>query len=372
MALKIAHIVRQFSPSIGGLETAVLNLAQKQRETLGIDAYVVTLERVFGLNAKLPAQDEVAGVPVVRLPWWGSTRYPLAPSVLLHLGAADILHVHAIDFFFDFLALTQPIHRRAMVASTHGGFFHTGRFARIKRLWFNTVTRASIRAYGRIIACSQSDAALFRHHAAGRLITIENGIDREKFRGAAAQTQTRTIIYFGRFAENKRLSSLFPILAALQEKHPDWRLIVAGREGEIKAEQILEMARHAGVATAVSCVAEPSDEQLRRLIGEASFFICLSSYEGFGMAAVEAMSAGLLPILSDIPPFRRLCEETDFGLVATLDDPHGTAEMMEANILDETAYRIRRASVQDAVRQYDWNNVAKQYSDACHEVLAQK
>jgi alpha-1,3-mannosyltransferase len=41
----------------------------------------------------------VAGIPIQRLPWRGSSRYPLAPSVLWHLQSADVVHVHAIDFF---------------------------------------------------------------------------------------------------------------------------------------------------------------------------------------------------------------------------------------------------------------------------------
>jgi hypothetical protein len=53
------------------------------------------------------------------------------------------------------------------------------------------------------------------------------------------------------------------------------------------------LAGIAGVSDAVHFVIDPSDDQLRSLIGEASYFGCLSAYEGFGLAAVEAMSAGL-------------------------------------------------------------------------------
>jgi alpha-1,3-mannosyltransferase len=44
---------------------------------------------------------------------------------LRHLRDADIVHVHAIDFFFDFLGWTKPLHGKKLVVSTHGGFFHT-------------------------------------------------------------------------------------------------------------------------------------------------------------------------------------------------------------------------------------------------------
>src|ERR1700727_2164921 len=96
-SLKIVHVVRQFSPSVGGLEASVLSLARAQRRRLGIDASVVTLDRVFGDAGRLGAEDIVEGVPVCRLPWCGSSRYPLAPSVLKHLQSADVVHVHAID-----------------------------------------------------------------------------------------------------------------------------------------------------------------------------------------------------------------------------------------------------------------------------------
>ena len=246
----------------------------------------------------------MASVPVHRLPWRGSPRYPLAPSVLSHLQPADVVHVHAIDFFFDFLALTRPLHRQTMIASTHGGFFHSAQLPLVKKFWFNTVTRASIHAYHRIVACSHSDADLFRSRAGHRLAVIENGIDQAKFKGAASPVQTRTIIYFGRFAQHKRVGQLFPLLARLREQDSAWQLIVAGRDADQTAQQLMAMADEACVADAVRFVINPSDAQLRSLLGEASYSACLSAYEGFGLAAVEAMSAGLLPILSGITPFR--------------------------------------------------------------------
>lgn len=365
--MKIVHVVRQFSPSVGGLESAVLSLARAQRSELGIASHVVTLDRVFGRPDLLPAAEQIGGVPVVRLPWRGSSRYPLAPGVLRHLQAADVVHVHAIDFFFDFLALTRPLHRRPMVASTHGGFFHTERFARLKKLWFNTATRASALAYHRIIACSHSDRTLFQNLCGERLVTIENGIDTEKFAGAAANTQTRTIIYFGRFTGHKRIALLFPILAALRGLHPDWRLILAGREAELTIPQLMAMAQAAGVADAVSCISAPGDAQLQALIGMASFFACLSSYEGFGLAAVEAMSAGLVPVLSDIAPFRILCDGGTGGMIVDPEQPHAIAQALEANILNDAENAARKIGLINAVRKYDWKQVARQYAAIYNE-----
>ncbi len=350
---------------------SVLSLARAQRERFGIDARVVTLDRVFGNPEILAHQDNVAGVPVHRLSWIGSSRYPLAVSVLRHLQGADVVHVHAIDFFFDFLALTKPLHGRTMIASTHGGFFHTPYKTGLKKLWFNTVTRLSIRAYARIVACSHSDAALFASRAGTRMTVIENGIDPVRLMGASAEVQTKTIICFGRFAQHKRIGQVFLLLARLRALDSGWRLIMAGRDADQTAAQLRAMAEAAGVADATRFEIDPSDAALRALIGKASYFACLSAYEGFGLAAVEAMSAGLLPVLSGIAPFRRLVEQSRIGMIVDADDPFGAARCVQASLLENTAaYTLQRAQVIEAVRRYDWAAVAVQYSQVYAEAMA--
>lgn len=360
--MRVVHIVRQFSPSVGGLEAAVFSLAASQRSSLGVDARVVTLDRVFGNPERLPREDIVGGLPVHRLPWRGSTRYPFAPAVLAHLQSADVVHVHAIDFFFDFLALTSPLHKRKMIASTHGGFFHSSNWVALKKIWFATVTRTAILGYDRIVACSHSDAALFGKIAGDRLTVIENGIDQSRFAGAASPAPTKTIICFGRFASHKRIAAVFPLLAQLRTQDPAWRLILAGRDADQTAGQLQALAEAAGVTDAVQLVINPTDKELRGLIGQASYFVCLSAYEGFGLAAVEAMSAGLLPILSGITPFRRLVQDTGAGLIVDPDEPASAAEQVLGTVVEDHAnYILRQAQTAAAVRHYDWNAVAAQY-----------
>jgi alpha-1,3-mannosyltransferase len=106
--MRIAHVTRQFTPAVGGLENVVHNLARAQLSG-GHQVRVITLNRDFARpDLVLPARENIEGIDVVRLPYRGSRRYPIAPTVLRHIKGADIVHVHAIDFFFDFLALTSP------------------------------------------------------------------------------------------------------------------------------------------------------------------------------------------------------------------------------------------------------------------------
>jgi alpha-1,3-mannosyltransferase len=369
--VKVVHVVRQFSPSVGGLEDTVLNLTRAQRDRMNIDASVLTLDRLFTGSDVLAAEDVVEGVPVRRMPWTGSNRYPLAPSVLRHLKGADVVHVHAIDFFFDFLAVTRPLHGRRMIATTHGGFFHTGAFKLAKKLWFQTLTRASITAYERIVACSQSDAEMFRPAAGQRLALIENGINQGKFHDVASRAPRKTILSFGRFARHKRTDALLAVFRDLSALDPAWRLVIAGREADQTAAELEAMAQDFGIAEAVRFVLNPGDAQLRSLMGEASFFASLSAYEGFGLAAVEAMSAGLVPILSGIPAFTRLVSAAGAGLTVDPDDPAAAAAAIAALPVGDADLQAEwRRRVMAVAARYDWEEVASRYRVVYEDAIA--
>ena len=118
----------------------------------------------------------MGGCDVKRIPYFGSYKNPIAPAVFRHLREHDLIHVHGIDFFFDALAWTRPWHGRPLVASTHGGFFHTPYAARLKKVFFHTVTRTSLRAYSAILASSVNDRDLFAKLTGRYIELVENGL----------------------------------------------------------------------------------------------------------------------------------------------------------------------------------------------------
>ena len=330
--MKVAHVVRQYLPSIGGMEEVVRNLAQYQHAETRYKPTVITLNQVFRESGRpLPRSETLDGIPVRRLPYRGSERYPLCPQILNTLRDADLVHVHGIDFFFDYLALTRLLHGKPLIASTHGGFFHTKFAQRLKRLYFNSVTRMSAMAYRRIIATSENDGEIFAQVTDDRqLKVIENGVDIQKFDDASSQTLQPTLIYFGRWSVNKGLLETLDVLAALCSQQPDipWRLIIAGREYDLDADAIQNYSSRMGILDRVLVVPGPSNEDLQAFISKSSYFIRMSRHEGFGIAPIEAMSAGLIPILSAIPPFRRLVDSTGVGLILDSTNPAAQAQQI--------------------------------------------
>jgi len=371
--MKVVHVVRQFHPSVGGMEEVVLNIARRHLAAGG-EAEVVTLDRVFHDGTqRLPAHEQHQGVPVRRLPYTGSTRYPLCPQVLGALRGADVVHVHGIDFFYDYLALTGAVHGKPMIASTHGGFFHTAYASRLKRLWFNSVTRASARAYRRIVATSRNDGEMFAPvTAAGRLRVIENGVDIGKFAGMGSSVPGKTLVSFGRWSVNKGIPETLDLLRHLVADDGDWRLILAGREFDLKRADIERGIDSRGLQAHVEIVDAPSQEQLGGLLSRAQYFVSLSRHEGFGIAAIEAMSAGLVPILSTIPPYAKLQAESKLGLLVDAQAPEAAARAVRqlANV-DEETFEARRRHALAYVTRYDWDAVVERYRNEYRQALAE-
>lgn len=368
--VEVVHVVRQFAPAIGGLEEAVGKLAATLNESGEFMSSVVTLDRAFrDPSVFLAAEDRITNIPVKRIAFRGSSRYPFAPSVLAAISTADIVHVHAIDFFFDFLALTRLLHRKPMVVSTHGGFFHTRYASALKKIWFQTITRASATQYRAVCASSEADFTLFSEIAASKVRLARNGVDIAKWRDKGSPMLRPAMVCLGRFSANKRIPLLFPILRELREQHLDWSLIIVGVESDLDRSAIAKLSQESGVPDAVRIIVNGSEAEIGQLLGEASFIVSASEHEGFGLSIIEGMSAGLYPILSDIAAFRSIASDTGLGLI--VDPESGKKSVAEIiklyDRLNADHPRTRLASI-EASERYGWAEASEKFSEVYREI----
>ena len=368
--MNIVHVVRQFHPAVGGLESVVRDLASAQLAA-GHRVRIVTLNRLFTAmqNGVLPSRDELDGVEVVRIPFFGSRRYPLAPTAIKFTRDADIVHVHAIDFFFDYLAWSKPLHRKKLVVSTHGGFFHTAYAASLKRWYFLTITRMSLTWYDAVIAVSIADQQLFGRIRKRRIVCIENGVNVRKYVDAASAVPVKAVLALGRFASHKRLDRLMSFVAALRRRDPEWNLTIAGSPSDMDVHDLAVHAEAQNVRDAMQIVLAPTDETIRKLMGSCSVIASASEYEGFGVVPLEGMSAGLFPLLSDIPTFRRLVIHTGCGMLVDFSDAEMAADEFSDKwreiAADYLGYRKRSI---DAASKYDWKLVSRTYAELYEDV----
>jgi alpha-1,3-mannosyltransferase len=367
--VSLVHVVRQYTPMVGGLEDFVRQLAAHQKGRFA-SLKVVTLDRLFTQPDKLLPQEEVIdGVQVQRIPYRGSSRYPLAPAVFSQVKDAELVHVHAVDFFFDALALTRPFHRKNLVATTHGGFFHTEAFQGLKKLWLNGVTRLSASQFSGIACCSDNDLSLFRSIAPSKVRLIENGVNLDKFQGAASVAPKKRLVTVGRFSENKRLERLLDTLQCLYALDPNWHLEVIGGPSDLTVQDLEGLIAERGLQEQVSIHIKVPDEAVRDIMSRCSLFVSASEYEGFGIAMIEGLSAGLIPVVEPNQAFRGLAQKHPMVKLATFADPQIAAKtILKAwDVLEETP-DLRAAAIASA-GQHSWETTIMQYDALYEDVL---
>jgi alpha-1,3-mannosyltransferase len=365
--MKILQVVRQFHPSVGGIESSVLALCDRLARR-GHVCEVVTLERVWNDPHPLPRADVVNGLRIQRIPFVGGRRYFLAPQILRFAGGHTIIHIHAIDFFVDFLAATKWRHRTPLVVTTHGGFFHTGWATAAKRVYFHTVTRLALTQAARVICVSAQDDRLFAPIVPTRKrVTISNGVE-EAFFDIRKSVQPGLLVMVGRIAEHKGIDRVIDLLPGIRREVEGARLVVVGPDWEGLRPSLEARARARGVAEAVEFAGAVDRAALVEHLARAHVVLAASSYEGFGIAVIEAMASGSLVIGNDIEAHRELVRSdvngilTDFG-----DEPRAIHTVVKALRLPISGVMEMGRQARATASRFAWDRAVDQVERVYHE-----
>jgi alpha-1,3-mannosyltransferase len=105
---------------------------------------------------------------------------------------------------------------------------------------------------------------------------------------------------------------------------------------------------------------------------QCSFFVSASEYEGFGLTVVEALSAGLLPIVSRIPTFQQIIDEAGLGLVAEFGNSDDAAQKIADFIRHSaTLHASLRARAIRASQRYNWEAVEREFCAEYQNILGE-
>jgi N-acetyl-alpha-D-glucosaminyl L-malate synthase BshA len=246
-------------------------------------------------------------VPVTRHPVLGQPLYGLALAETLvdvcRRDALDVLHVHyavphAASAFLARATLGAEAPR--VVTTLHGSDVTSYGLAQR----YDAVTRFAVRAADGITVPSE----FLRHEAATRLAlgadaaieVIPNSVDTARFAPVARRDPARfdrwfagagggpVLVHVSNFRAVKRVPDCIEVLARVRSSVPA-RLVLVGDGPERPA--VAALARARGVADAVAFVGPRPD--VADELPHADAFLLPSVTESFGVAALEAMSAGV-------------------------------------------------------------------------------
>jgi glycosyltransferase involved in cell wall biosynthesis len=179
------------------------------------------------------------------------------------------------------------------------------------------LTRASARRARVVLTVSEFSRREIERHLgvpAQRVRVIHHGIggvDAIRADPAAAghAHQRRTpplVLFVGSILNRRHVSELIAALAPASRELPGIRLVLAGDNRSWPHEDPVAVARRHGVGDRVDVRSFVSDEDLRQLYAAADVFAFLSEYEGFALTPLEALAAGVPPLLLDTPVAREI------------------------------------------------------------------
>lgn len=361
--MRILQVARQFYPKVGGIESCVLNLS-RGLQGRGNTVEVVTLDRDLKSGERLSGPAEIDSIPIHRIPYVGSKRYPVAPSWLGFAHDFDVIHIHAIDFFADSAALTKAIgiHSKPFVVTTHGGIFHTTALLPLKNLYWRYALSRTLAVAHAVVAVSDRDAALFGTIVPEeKIITIPNGID-GAFASARGGRVRGRIVSVGRVTEGKSIEQIVRLLAQIAGDIPGVELLVAGPQEPAAADQVLQTATSLGLKSKVRLVGELPLDQLSKLVATAHLFVSAARHEGFGITTVEALAAGVPVLVTRTGIHEQVVKPGVNGWFwSGLPDEEAVAILRQALLLPDARLDEMQIAARESASPFDWSRTTEKY-----------
>ena len=132
-----------------------------------------------------------------------------------------------------------------------------------------------------------------------RLLTIENPLP-EDWVGQTIQKRDNEfcIGFVGSWLDRKGVSTLIDVIMALADMEIECTWVIAGVGQEGKRE--LDQLQQALGQIRLEVYERVSREELKNLYQKMTVFLCLSTYESFGMVCSEAMACGCILLSTEV------------------------------------------------------------------------
>jgi glycosyltransferase involved in cell wall biosynthesis len=391
--MKIAHLISQFYPYIGGAEICIHNICRKLVDEGHEAAVVTTIPEVAGappLPYRIFRISHKTNGLFRRWPWL-ATRY-----------LRWMLNRYQTEHRFDLWQVTMGYPLGAYAAD----WFRRRRIPCILRCCGEDIQKMPEIGYGYrldpeadrivsktyplydgLVALTESvrDDYLALGIPEQRVRIIPNGVDTTRFASTlrtplfqerfGVSVKTRVLLTVGRHHPKKGYDRIPEIAANLKKRGIDFLWIIVGRDHEAFDRRFPD-APELGIRT-LTDLPEPGGDAfslpsktLVAMYRAADVFVFPTLLETFGMVLVEAMAAGLPIVTTDAPGVRHVVRHGENGLCTRVGDIDGMTEQIATVLTDESIARdYAERSLRSAAR-YDWNRIVAEYLDFYRSILS--
>jgi glycosyltransferase involved in cell wall biosynthesis len=305
--MRVLHVLNELRPS--GLEN-MLRTAGGCWRAQGIGGEILSTGDCLGSYTE---ELQRAGYRVHHVPFARSLRFLGAILGFFREHSFDCIHIHTERANFWYAALAWASGHRRIFRTVHSVFPFQGAL-RLRRM----LQRLTMRhVFGvRTIAVSPSVQRVEIRSYGNRAVVLPNWFDSDRFVPASPAehdaarsalgigSKTFVISSVGNCGAVKNHRAILQAIASLREM--DLLYLHAGQEIDDRGESAL--AAELGIAGQVRFLGGSSD--VGAVLHASDAFVMPSLYEGFSIAALEAMGAGVPVILSLVDGLRDLAAET--------------------------------------------------------------
>jgi glycosyltransferase involved in cell wall biosynthesis len=228
---------------------------------------------------------------------------------------------------------------------------------RFRRRW---LTRRAARTAAVVLTVSAFSKTEIERHLRvnpSRIQVIPNGITPRFTAGSTRGDREPLVLFVGSIFNRRHVPDLIAAFARATTDLPQARLAIVGDDRSWPPQNLAEVAAAHGVATRTEIVNYISDTALADFYARAAVFGFLSEYEGFGLTPLEALSAGVPPVVLDTAVAREV-----YGDAANYVPPgdiEGTASVLRRCLVDPQSADSVLANAPAVLARYSWDDAAR-------------
>ena len=360
VSVRVLHLIDSLIQA--GAEALVKDMVPRMRAQ-GVDISVAVLKE---LDSPFEQELREKGIPFLPTALGGIYAPGHLFTLRRHIPDFDVVHVYLFPAQL-FAPIAAVLARSKVPLVLSEGTPHHRR----KKKWLHPLERWMYSRYAAVACASEAIAASLREwipNIDGKIRVIENGIDVQKFQQAKPVSRASVgisndncvLLYVASLQPRKDHINLLRAMTHISGAD----LLLVG-DGDLRP-RLERQAETLGIAQRVHFLGRRKD--VAELLKMADIYVHPPAFEGFGIAAAEAMAAGKPIVATNVPGLAQVVG--DAAVLVPPSDPVALAAQISAlGKSREHQEQLGRAASQRAKR-FSIENTVDAYIDLYQSVLS--
>ena len=197
--------------------------------------------------------------------------------------------------------------------------------------------------------------------------TFKRLSDRIRIKNEMGMVGDQNFLWVGRLNENKDPLTVINGFAHFATSHPEAVLHMVFQENTLLPD-IMKLINHLNIEKQVLLVGAKPHDELENWFNAADFYISGSRQEGSGYALIEAIACGCIPVVTDIPPFRKLTANGSLGFLYPPGHTNSLYEQLKNAIMVDRKYWAEQLETHFH-KKLSFKNIARELDRICLKIL---